>query len=66
MQKRVKDNFETDQNLYLIYTYDFNEETMSSLEEQGYITKMYESNIAEKEEYAIYKIEQKFMLAESI
>ena len=66
LQKRVKDNFETDQNLYLIYTYDFNEETMSSLEEQGYITKMYESNIAEKEEYAIYKIEQKFMLAESI
>ena len=66
LQKRVKDNFETDQNLYLIYTYDFNEETMSFLEEQGYITKMYESNIAEKEEYAIYKIEQKFMLAESI
>lgn len=66
LQKRVKDNFEIDQNLYLIYTYDFNEETMSSLEEQGYITKMYESNIAEKEEYAIYKIEQKFMLAESI
>lgn len=66
LQKRVKDNFETDQNLYLIYTYDFNEETMSSLEEQGYITKMYESNIAEKEEYTIYKIEQKFMLAESI
>ena len=66
LQKRVKDNFEADQNLYLIYTYDFNEETMSSLEEQGYITKMYESNIAEKEEYTIYKIEQKFMLAESI
>ena len=66
LQKRVKDNFEIDQNLYLIYTYDFNEETMSSLEEQGYIIKMYESNIAEKEEYAIYKIEQKFMLAESI
>lgn len=58
LQKRVKDNFETDQNLYLIYTYDFNEETMSSLEEQGYITKIYESNIAEKEEYTIYKIEQ--------
>ena len=66
LQKRVKDNFEADQNLYLIYTYDFNEETMSLLEEQGYITKMYESNIAEKEKYTIYKIEQKFMLAESI
>ena len=66
LQKRVKDNFEVDKNLYLIYTYDFNEETMSFLEEQGYITKMYESNIAEKEEYTIYKIEQKFMLAESI
>ena len=66
LQKRVKDNFEVDKNLYLIYTYDFNEETMSFLEEQGYITKMYESNIAEKEEYTIYKIESKFMLAESI
>ena len=44
----------------------FCDENEKILEEQGYITKMYESNIAEKEEYAIYKIEQKFMLAESI
>lgn len=66
LQKRVKENFKLDQNLYLIYTYDFNEETMEFLEEQGYLTKIFESEVAEKEEYTIYKIEQKFMLAESI
>ena len=66
LQKRVKENFEENQNLYLIYTYDFNEETMKSLEEQGYITKIFESNVAVQEEYAIYKIESKFMFAESI
>ena len=66
LQKRVKDNFEVDKNLYLIYTYDFNQETMNFLEESGYISKIFESQIAEKEEYAIYKIESKFMLAESI
>lgn len=66
LQKRVKDNFEADQNLYLIYTYDFNQETMNYLEESGYISKIFESQIAVKEEYTIYKIEQKFMLAESI
>lgn len=66
LQKRVKENFEENQNLYLIYTYDFNQETMNFLEESGYISKIFESQIAEKEEYAIYKIESKFMLAESI
>lgn len=66
LQKRVKENFEENQNLYLIYTYDFNEETMKSLEEQGYLTKIFESNVAVQEEYTIYKIESKFMLAESI
>ena len=66
LQKRVKENFQENQNLYLIYTYDFNEETMKSLEEQGYITKIFESNVAVQEEYAIYKIESKFMFAESI
>lgn len=66
LQKRVKENFEENQNLYLIYTDDFNEETMNYLEESGYISKIFESQIAVKEEYTIYKIEQKFMLAESI
>ena len=66
LQKRVKENFQENQNLYLIYTYDFNEETMKSLEEQGYLTKIFESNVAVQEEYTIYKIESKFMLAESI
>lgn len=66
LQKRVKDNFEENQNLYLIYTYDFNEETMKFLEEQVYITKIFESSLAVQEEYVIYKIESKFILAESI
>lgn len=66
LQKRVKENFQENQNLYLIYTYDFNEETMKFLEEQGYITKIFESDVSLQEKYTIYKIEQKFMLAESI
>ncbi len=66
LQKRVKDNFEADQNLYLIYTYDFDEMTMNFLEIQGYITEIFESDVSVQEEYTIYKIEQKFMLAESI
>lgn len=56
LQERVKENFTINQNLYLLYTYDFNEETMNYLEEQGYITKIFESNMAVQEEYAIYKI----------
>ena len=66
LQKRVKENFKEDQNLYLIYTDDFNEATMNYLEESGYITKIFESQIAVKEEYTIYKIESKFMLEELI
>lgn len=66
LQKRVKDNFEADQNLYLIYTYDFDEMTMNFLEIQGYITEIFESDVSVQEKYTIYKIEQKFMLAESI
>lgn len=66
LQKRVKDNFETDQNLYLIYTYDFDEMTMNFLEIRGYITEIFESDVSVQEKYTIYKIEQKFMLAESI
>ena len=31
-----------------------------------YLTKIFESNVAVQEEYTIYKIESKFMLAESI
>lgn len=66
LQKRVKDNFEADQNLYLIYTYDFDEMTMNFLEIRGYITEIFESDVSVQEKYTIYKIEQKFMLAESI
>ena len=66
LQKRVKENFQENQNLYLIYTYDFNEETMKFLEEQGYLVNIFESNESVNEEYRIYKIEPKFLLAESI
>ena len=66
LQKRVKENFQENQNLYLIYTYDFNEETMKLLEEQGYLVNIFESNESVNEEYRIYKIEPKFLLAESI
>lgn len=60
LQESLNENFDENQKLYLLYSYNFKEEVIENLEKNNYIKKVFASRNAKKEEYAIYEINYAF------
>ena len=58
MIEKIEKNFDKNQKLYLLYTYDFKEEDMEVLEEKGILKKIFTSDISKTENFIIYEMKQ--------
>jgi hypothetical protein len=56
--EKIKNNFNGNEKLYLLYSYNFQEEAIEYLENNEIITKIFTSDISENENFIIYEIKQ--------
>ena len=56
MQQKIAQNFDSNKKVYFLYTYNFDEDIIQNMEETGYITKVFSSNMAKRENYIIYEV----------